>query len=247
MSDGVVLITGAGRGIGAATARAVARSGKVPVIVYLRRDHEAAALVQEIEHAGGHAVAIRGDVSQESEILRCFGEAAKVGPLVGLVNNAGMTGGQSTVMNVGASQVAEVFQLNVIGAFVCAREAVRRMARSRGGAGGAIVNVSSAAVRSGSPNFWVHYAASKAAMDTMTIGLAKEVAADGIRVNAVRPGVIDTEIHAANPPELMDRMKQMIPMRRVGQPDEVAEAVSWLLSDAASYVTGSIIDAGGGY
>jgi NAD(P)-dependent dehydrogenase (short-subunit alcohol dehydrogenase family) len=163
------------------------------------------------------------------------------------VNNAGTTGGQSTVVNVRSDQVANAFALNVFSAFICAREAVRRMARSKGGQGGAIVNVSSAAARTGSPNFWVHYAASKAALDTLTIGLAKEVAADGIRVNAVRPGVIDTEIHAANPPDLMERMKQAIPMRRMGHPDEVARSIVWLLSEQASYVTGSILDVGGGY
>ena len=211
MSKGVVLITGGGRGIGAASAR------------------------------------FRADAGREDEIVRAFEQVDNAGPLVGLVNNAGMTGGQSTVMNVRLDQLTETFQLNIIGAFVCAREAVRRMAKSRGGGGGAIVNVSSAAARTGSPNFWVHYAASKAAMDTMTIGLAKEVAADGIRVNAVRPGVIDTEIHAANSPELMEKMKQMIPMRRMGGPEEIAQTVMWLLSDKSSYVTGALIDAGGGY
>lgn len=247
MSNGIIIISGGGRGIGAATARKVAAAGQTPLVLYKSRDHDALGLVRGIEASGGRAIAIRADASREDDILRVFRLADREGPLVGLVNNAGMTGGQSTVMNVGASQVAEVFQLNIVGAFVLAREAVRRMARSRGGNGGAIVNVSSAAVRSGSPNFWVHYAASKAAMDTMTIGLAKEVAADGIRVNAVRPGVIDTEIHAANAPELMERMKQMIPMRRMGQPEEVANTIAWLLSEAASYVTGAIVDAGGGY
>ena len=247
MSNGVVIITGGGRGIGAATARAVATAGSTVVFAYQSRDREADQLVADIEASGGRALAVRADVSRESEILRCFAVADGAGPLIGLVNNAGMTGGQSTVMNVDTAQVAKVFELNVVGAFVCAREAVRRMARSRGGRGGAIVNISSAAVRSGSPNFWVHYAASKAALDTMTIGLAKEVAGEGVRVNAVRPGVIDTEIHSANPPELNERMKQMIPMRRMGRPDEIAEAVAWLLSDAASYVTGAVLDAGGGY
>ena len=247
MPSQVVLITGGGRGIGAAIARGVAREGRVPVVVYHTRHHDAEALVGEIRRDGGHAVAVCADVGREDDILRCFEVADREGQLAGLVNNAGMTGGQSTVMNVSADQLSAVFNLNTVGACVCAREAVRRMAHSRGGAGGSIVNVSSAAARSGSPNFWVHYAASKAALDTMTLGLAKEVAADGIRVNAVRPGVIDTEIHAANPPELMERMKQVIPMRRMGRPDEVAEAVIWLLSGAASYVTGSIIDAGGGY
>ena len=247
MPNQVVLITGGGRGIGAAIARGVAREGRVPVVVYQSRHRDAETLVSEIRRDGGHAVAVCADVGREGDILRCFEAADREGQLAGLVNNAGMTGGQSTVMNVSADQLGAVFNLNIVGAFICAREAVRRMAHSRGGGGGSIVNVSSAAARSGSPNFWVHYAASKAALDTMTLGLAKEVAADGIRVNAVRPGVIDTEIHAANPPELMERMKQVIPMRRMGRPDEVAEAVIWLLSGAASYVTGSIIDAGGGY
>ena len=247
MANQVVLITGGGRGIGAAIARGVARDGRVAVVVYQSRHRDAEALVSEIRCDGGRAVAVCADVGREDDILRCFEAADREGQLVGLVNNAGMTGGQSTVMNVSADQLNAVFTLNTVGVFLCAREAVRRMARSRGGAGGSIVNVSSASARSGSPNFWVHYAASKAALDTMTIGLAKEVAADGVRVNAVRPGVIDTEIHAANPPELMERMKQVIPMRRMGHPSEVAAAVVWLLSEAASYVTGSIIDAGGGY
>ena len=247
MAGEVVLITGGGRGIGAAVARAVARLGRVPVIVFQSRHRDAEALVDDIRRDGGRAISVCADVGREDEIRRCFEAADREGQLVGLVNNAGMTGGQSTVMNVSGEQLNAVFQLNTVGAFLCAREAVRRMARSRGGSGGSIVNVSSAAARSRSPNFWVHYAAPKSALDTLTIGLSKEAAADGIRVNAVRPGVIDTEIHAANPPELMERMKQVIPMRRMGRPDEVAEAVVWLLSDSASYVTGSIIDAGGGY
>jgi len=247
MTDGVVVITGGGRGIGAATARAVARRGLVPFILYRSRDTDALAVVRGIEAAGGRAVAIRADAGQEPDILRAFEHADRTGPLRGLVNNAGLTGGQSTLSNVSATTLEEVFRLNTVGAFLCAREAVHRMARSRGGAGGAVVNVSSASARTGSPNVWVHYAASKAALDTMTVGLAKEVATEGIRVNAVRPGVIDTEIHAANPPELMERMRQAIPMRRMGTPDEIAQVIDWLLSDAASYVTGAIIDAGGGY
>jgi NAD(P)-dependent dehydrogenase (short-subunit alcohol dehydrogenase family) len=247
VSKGVVLVTGGGRGIGAATARLAAAAGYVPVIVYKSRDEDAARLVAEIGNAGYRALPVRADVAREEDILSAFAMADAAGRLVGLVNNAGTTGGQSTVMNVRSQQVMSALTLNVFGAFVCAREAVRRMARSKGGQGGAIVNVSSAAARTGSPNFWVHYAASKAALDTLTIGLAKEVAADGIRVNAVRPGVIDTEIHAANPPDLMERMKQAIPMRRMGDPDEVARSIVWLLSEEASYVTGSILDVGGGY
>lgn len=247
MATGVVIVTGGSRGIGAAIARLLAQSGCIPVVLYKSRDADAAALVRSIEQQGGRAIAIRADAGSEAEVIGAFEQADKFGPLVGLVNNAGTTGGQSTLINVRLEQITEAFQLNAIGAFVCAREAVRRMARSRGGQGGAIVNVSSAAARTGSPNFWVHYAASKAALDVMTIGLAKEVAADGIRVNAVRPGVIDTEIHAANSPELNERMKQAIPMRRMGQPEEIAQTVVWLLSDAASYVTGALIDAGGGY
>jgi NAD(P)-dependent dehydrogenase (short-subunit alcohol dehydrogenase family) len=243
----VIVITGGSRGIGAATARLAAAAGYLPFILYKSRDQDAAALTLEIEQAGGRAIAVRADVSNETEVVRAFDRAASEGPIVGLVNNAGTTGGQSTVRNVRLEQIADAFQVNVFGAFLCAREAVRRMGRTSGGHGGAIVNVSSAAARTGSPNFWVHYAASKAALDVMTLGLAKEVAAEGIRVNAVRPGVIDTEIHAANPPELMERMKAAIPLRRTGSPEEVARTVLWLLSDEASYVTAAILDVSGGY
>jgi NAD(P)-dependent dehydrogenase (short-subunit alcohol dehydrogenase family) len=247
MSKGVLVITGGSRGIGGATALVAAQAGYLTAIVYLQRDREAAELARRVEADGGQAALIRADVSKQEDVLRIFDEASMAGPIVGLVNNAGATGGTSRLVDLRVEQLMQAFQVNAIAPFLCAREAVRRMARSRGGSGGAIVNVSSAAARTGSPNVWVHYAASKAALDTMTIGLAKELAAEGIRVNSVRPGVIDTEIHSANPPELMARMAQAIPMGRMGKPEEVARTIVWLLSDEASYVTGAIVDAGGGY
>ena len=205
-------------------------------------------MVAEIAAAGGRAVAIQGNVAREQDILRLFSAAEReLGPIQGLVNNAAITGGLARVEEVSATAIAEVMAVNVTGAILCAREAVRRMSTRRGGTGGAIVNISSRAARIGSAGEWVHYAASKGAIDSFTIGLAREVAAEGIRVNAVAPGLIETDLHAASgAPDRLERLAGTIPMRRPGTPGEVAEAVVWLLSPAASYITGAILEVGGG-
>ncbi|MGH8739096.1 MAG: SDR family oxidoreductase [Burkholderiales bacterium] len=243
-----LIVTGGGRGIGAATARLAAERGWAVCLNY-RRDRAAAdAVVAQIARSGGRAVALGADVASEPEVVRLFEEAERVlGPLGGLVNNAGILERQARVEDMDAARLERVFAVNVIGAFLCAREAVRRMSTRRGGAGGAIVNVSSVASRLGSPGEYVDYAAAKGAVDTLTVGLAKEVAADGIRVNAVRPGVIYTAIHASGgEPGRVDRVKDMVPMKRGGQPEEVAHAILWLLSDEASYSSGTFIDVAGG-
>lgn len=245
---GTLIITGASRGIGAATARLAAVRGYAVCLNY-RHDHAAAiGVLNEIHAAGGRAVAVCADVGDEADVVRLFDETRSLGaPLVGLVNNAGVLEPQMRVADMDAARIARVFRTNVTGAFLCAREAVRRMSTARGGAGGAIVNVSSAAARLGAPGEYVDYAASKAAIDTLTIGLAQEVAAEGIRVNAVRPGVIYTDIHASGgEPNRVDRVKSFVPMKRGGQPEEVARAILWLLSDDASYSTGAILDVAGG-
>jgi NAD(P)-dependent dehydrogenase (short-subunit alcohol dehydrogenase family) len=204
--------------------------------------------VSEIVSASGHAVAIHADVSREEDIVRMFETAVReLGPIKGLVNNAAITGGFARVEGVTREAIEKTFAVNVAGAMLCAREAVRRMSTRRGGTGGAIVNVSSIAARTGAPGEWVHYAASKGAIDSFTMGLAREVATEGIRVNAVAPGLVDTELHAANgEPGRLQRLMPTIPMGRPGTAQEVAEAVVWLLSPAASYATGSILEVGGG-
>lgn len=243
-----LLVTGGGRGIGAATARLAAARGWAVCVNYRRERSAAEGVANEIARAGGKAVALGADVSSEDEVARLFDDAERaLGPLGGLVNNAGILERQARVEDMDAARLTRVLAVNVIGAFLCAREAVRRMSTRRGGSGGAIVNVSSRAAVLGSPGEYVDYAASKGALDTMTIGLAKEVAADGIRVNAVRPGFIYTDIHASGgEPGRVDRVKEKTPMKRGGQPDEVARAILWLLSDEASYSSGTFIDVAGG-
>jgi NAD(P)-dependent dehydrogenase (short-subunit alcohol dehydrogenase family) len=244
----VVLITGGSRGIGAATARLAARRGYTVCISYRRNQPAAEALVAEVVAQGGRALAFAADVGDEREVVRLFEQVdAQAGPLAALVNNAGVLEQQMRVDQIDAARLQRIFMTNVVGPFLCAREAVRRMSARYGGAGGAIVNVSSGAARLGAPNEYVDYAASKGAIDTFTIGLAKEVAAEGIRVNAVRPGVIYTEIHASGgEPGRVERVGPAVPIGRGGQPDEVAHAILWLLSDEASYVTGACLDVAGG-
>lgn len=248
-SDNVIVVTGASRGIGAATARLAAERGYAVCVNYRENRAAADAVVAGIAQAGGHAIAVAADVSLESDVVRLFETVDhELGPIAALVNNAGIVARQTTVEQMDAARLHAIFATNVIGAFLCAREAVKRMSTRNGGSGGAIVNVSSGAARLGSPREYVDYAASKGAIDTMTIGLSKEVAADGIRVNAVRPGLIYTEIHASGgEPGRVDRLKGAMPMRRGGDPLEVARAILWLLSDEASYSTGTFIDVTGGW
>lgn len=244
----ILIITGGSRGIGAATARLAAVNGYAVCISYLRNKPAAEAMVQDIVEAGGKAMAVAADVAVEADVVRLFETVdAELGRVTRLVNNAGILERHMRVDEMDAGRLSRVLAANVIGSFLCAREAVRRMSTRHGGSGGAIVNLSSAASRLGSPGEYVDYAASKGAIDTFTLGLAKEVAAEGIRVNAVRPGVIYTDIHAdGGEPGRVDRVKSAVPMLRGGQPEEVAKAILWLLSDAASYSTGAILDVAGG-
>jgi NAD(P)-dependent dehydrogenase (short-subunit alcohol dehydrogenase family) len=245
---GALIITGASRGIGAATARLAAERGYSVCINYKSGKQQADALVTELEAAGGKAIAVAADVSVEADVVRLFKTCdERLGKLVGLVNNAGILEKQARVDQLDAARINRTLATNVVGAFICAREAVLRMSTKRGGNGGAIVNISSAASRIGGPGEYVDYAASKGAIDTFTIGLAKEVADEGIRVNCVRPGVIYTEIHASGgEPNRVDRVKEFVPMKRGGTAEEVAHAILWLLSDEASYTTGAFIDVTGG-
>jgi NAD(P)-dependent dehydrogenase (short-subunit alcohol dehydrogenase family) len=246
--EGVMIVTGGGRGIGAATARLAAQRGYAVCVNFVADERAAHAVVDAIRDADGRAIAVRADVSREADVIRLFDETVgQFGPLTALVNNAGILERQMSVADMEAGRFERVFATNVTGAFLCAREAVRRMSTRRGGRGGGIVNVSSVAARLGSPGEYVDYAASKGAIDTLTIGLAREVAEDGIRVNAVRPGVIHTEIHArGGEPGRVDRIKAGVPLRRGGEPEEVGRAILWLLSDESSYTTGSFIDVSGG-
>jgi NAD(P)-dependent dehydrogenase (short-subunit alcohol dehydrogenase family) len=244
----VALITGASRGIGAATARLAAARGFAVCVNYLRDEAAAHRIVAEIERAGGRALAVQGDVAREADVLRLFAEVdARLGRISALVNNAGVCAVQARVEAMDAERLAWVFGVNVIGSFLCAREAVKRMSTRHGGAGGAIVNLSSGASRLGSPGEFVDYAATKGAIDTFTLGLARETASEGIRVNAVRAGLVVTDIHASTgEPSRPERIAPTIPMRRAGSPEEIAESIVWLLSPAASYVTGALLDVTGG-
>lgn len=247
MADRVLIVTGGSRGIGAATSRLAAASGYTVAVNYASDATRAEALVAEIEVAGGRATAIRADIGVEADVVRLFDEAERLGPLRGLVNNAGIVDVVARVDEMSFERLRRMFDVNTLGTIVCAREAVRRMSTRYGRDGGAIVNVSSASAKLGSPFQYVDYAAAKAAVEGFTVGLAREVVDEGIRVNAVRPGIIDTEIHASGgDPDRVARVSSQLPMKRVGLPEEVAQAILWLLSDASSYTTGAILDVSGG-
>ncbi|MGH8439677.1 MAG: SDR family oxidoreductase [Pseudomonas sp.] len=246
--DKVIVITGASRGIGAATARLAAREGYRICINYLSDDEAAQRVLADVRELGAEAIAVKADVSVEDEIIHLFQRVdAELGPVTALVNNAGTIGQKSQLEHMSEFRLLKLMKTNVVGPMLCSKHAVQRMSKRHGGQGGSIVNVSSVAARLGSPNEYIDYAASKGALDTFTLGLAKEVAGDGIRVNAVRPGYIFTDFHAlSGDPERVSKLEPGIPMGRGGQAEEVAEAIIWLLSDKASYSTGSFIDLGGG-
>jgi NAD(P)-dependent dehydrogenase (short-subunit alcohol dehydrogenase family) len=244
----VLLITGASRGIGAATAILAARQGWAVAVNYAHQKDAADRVVKQIVDSGGKALSVQADVGEEAQILRMFAEVdAKLGRLSGLVNNAGVVDVSAKVEDMSWARWERMMRINVLGSLCCAREAVRRISTAHGGSGGSIVNVSSAAARLGAPGQYVDYAAAKGAIDAFTIGLAKEVAAEGIRVNTVRPGLIDTDIHASGGlPNRVHDLAHLVPMQRGGTAEEVAQAIVWLLSDAASYTTMSLMEISGG-
>jgi NAD(P)-dependent dehydrogenase (short-subunit alcohol dehydrogenase family) len=244
----VVLVTGGSRGIGAATALLAARRGYAVAVNYTSNSLAADEVVRQIRAGGGSAITVQADVADEAQVMAMFEKVdAKLGRLDALVNNAGVVDVAERVDGMSAQRLRRMFDINVIGAFLCAREAVRRMSTRHGGSGGVIVNVSSAAARLGSPAQYVDYAASKGAIDVMTIGLAKEVATEGIRVNAVRPGLVETEIHASGgQPDRVRDLAHQVPMQRGGSADEIANAIVWMLSDEASYTTMALLDVTGG-
>jgi len=247
MNDRVVVITGGSRGIGRAAAIAAAERGYRVVVGYASNKAAADEVVAQIERKNGKAIAVKCDVAHEKEILALFKAADEVGTLGALVNNAGIIGPSARVEDMSAERIQRMMAINVTGSILCAREAVKRMSTRRGGKGGVIVNLSSVAAKLGSPNTYVDYAASKGAVDSFTIGLGHEVAGEGIRVAAIRPGLIDTEIHASGgEPDRAHRLAPMVPMKRVGTAQEIANAIVWLMSDEASYVTSAILDVSGG-
>jgi NAD(P)-dependent dehydrogenase (short-subunit alcohol dehydrogenase family) len=246
--DEVLLVTGGSRGIGAATALLAARQGYAVAVNYTSNEAAAADVVRAIQAGGGKAFAVQADVAQEDEVLRMFEQVdAKLGRLTALVNNAGIVDRAQRLDEMSLERLKRMFDVNLLGSFLCAREAVRRMSTRHGGKGGAIVNVSSAAARLGAAGQYVDYAAAKGAIDVLTIGLAKEVANEGIRVNAVRPGLIETDIHASGGlPNRVRDLQHLVPMQRGGSAEEVAQAIVWLLSPQASYTTMSLVDVSGG-
>ncbi len=243
-----VLVTGGGRGIGAATSWLAAQRGWAVAVNYTSGTAAAQGMVARIREAGGTALAVQADVADEAQVMAMFAAIdAELPPLGALVNNAGVVDVQTRIDAITTARLQRMFAINVFGSFICAREAIKRMSTTHGGRGGSIVNLSSAAARIGAPGQYVDYAAAKGAIDVFTIGLAKEVAAEGIRVNAVRPGLIETEIHASGgTPDRAQQMAPLVPMQRTGSAEEVAEAILWLMSDAASYTTASVLDVTGG-
>jgi len=247
LTDRVAIVTGGSRGIGRATAVAAAARGFRVCVGYVSNEAAAHEVVSAIEAKNGNAIAVKCDVGNERDILALFNAADKFGTLGALVNNAGIVGPTARVEDMSAERIARMMAVNVTGSMLCAREAVKRMSTRHGGKGGVIVNLSSVAAKLGSPNTYVDYAASKGAVDSFTIGLGHEVAGEGIRVVAIRPGLIDTEIHASGgEPDRAHRFSHMVPMKRVGTAEEIANAVVWLISDEASYVTSAILDVSGG-
>lgn len=246
--DKVMIVTGGSRGIGAATAKLAARKGYAVCLSYVSNEAAANEVLDDIRAAGARGIAVKSDVASESDVVRLFQTCdAQLGRVTALVNNAGILERQARVEDMDAARISRVLATNVTGSFICAREAVKRMSTRHGGTGGSIVNVGSAAARLGAPDEYVDYAASKGAIDTFTVGLAKEVGAEGIRVNVVRPGLIYTDIHASGgEPGRIARLQHMVPMQRGGSAEEVAQTILWLLSDDASYVTGAILDVTGG-